>query len=160
MRELKTRVCERSELEIPDMRVLLYAGVEREVASRLVSCLAENASTSTLEVHFSPEKFIPRLLKIPRDFHTVLVIAGKEELARLSGVWDHCLPAKLILILREWEDELLGVALRLSPSFMLSTGHELSEVGLVLAKIEMDRRKRCRAAVGGGPGIRWGTYAH
>jgi hypothetical protein len=123
------------------MGFLLYAGDSSEIASQVILDIGNQVPASAVEVHFGLEKFMRRLHEIPRDLDAVVVIAGGMELDRLSRAWEHFFPSKLVLLLKQTDDETLAKAIRLLPSFLGSAPLDVHNVAPVLARIAA---KKCQ----------------
>ncbi|MHC1744318.1 MAG: hypothetical protein AB9873_14965 [Syntrophobacteraceae bacterium] len=122
------------------MGFVLYPGRVPETAAGVVSIFGKHRWSGHVEVCPSLENLVDRLLQIPILCEVVVAVADREELEKLATTWKRLLPPKLILILRRWEDEIVKAAFELYPSFLTSLENGLTDVCLVLERIEA---KRC-----------------
>lgn len=117
------------------MGFLMYAGDEGEISAQVISDICDQGAMSAIEVFFSMDTFVSRLLEIPRHFEAVVVIAGTEDLDRLSGAWERIFPSRLVLLLKQVDEATLAKASRLLPSFLGTARLDVHNVAPVLAKI-------------------------
>jgi hypothetical protein len=121
------------------MSILVYLGDEGTLAAKLMMEMRKAMPRRSVEVFPSLEALINRLFQLPRDYETVVAVAGLEDLDQLGGAWEICSAARIVLVLTTWDDPTLKKALKLSPSYITPATAGLSDIRLVLEKIEKNR---------------------
>lgn len=116
--------------------VLFSYGDDKSECSRLQAVLKKVVPQHLLEVFTKFEDFSARIRHIPRDIEVaVLSVRNDQNLTALLSLADYLDSIRIILLLPEFESDMIRKGHLLRPRYLAFLNGDYSDVGAVMSKM-------------------------